>query len=138
MATWQGQGSSMVKFEGSPTEPLLSPPTDMYTSLFSPASSGTLNPSDILTPRASPDVSHLVAAQAGTTTTAPATTSGSPAPVTTIPAATTTPATDSTTEKKPPKKRKSWGQVLPEPKTNLPPRYVDSIQRLFTRRAPLT
>lgn len=27
-------------------------------------------------------------------------------------------------EKKPVKKRKSWGQQLPEPKTNLPPRYA--------------
>lgn len=27
-------------------------------------------------------------------------------------------------EKKSSKKRKSWGQVLPEPKTNLPPRYA--------------
>lgn len=27
-------------------------------------------------------------------------------------------------EKKPIKKRKSWGQQLPEPKTNLPPRYA--------------
>lgn len=27
-------------------------------------------------------------------------------------------------DKKPTKKRKSWGQVLPEPKTNLPPRFV--------------
>lgn len=26
--------------------------------------------------------------------------------------------------KKPTKKRKSWGQELPTPKTNLPPRYV--------------
>lgn len=26
-------------------------------------------------------------------------------------------------EKKPTKKRKSWGQELPTPKTNLPPRY---------------
>lgn len=31
-------------------------------------------------------------------------------------------ATPSTTASKPVKKRKSWGQVLPEPKTNLPPR----------------
>lgn len=29
-----------------------------------------------------------------------------------------------TEEKKPVKKRKSWGQELPTPKTNLPPRYV--------------
>lgn len=27
-------------------------------------------------------------------------------------------------DKKPAKKRKSWGQELPVPKTNLPPRYV--------------
>lgn len=27
-------------------------------------------------------------------------------------------------EKKPTKKRKSWGQELPVPKTNLPPRFV--------------
>jgi transcriptional activator HAC1 len=30
-------------------------------------------------------------------------------------------------EKKAVKKRKSWGQQLPEPKTNLPPRYLLSI-----------
>ncbi|CAH0014850.1 unnamed protein product [Clonostachys rhizophaga] len=34
----------------------------------------------------------------------------------------TTPPASPGTEKKPTKKRKSWGQVLPEPKTNLPPR----------------
>lgn len=33
---------------------------------------------------------------------------------------------ESTDGKKPTKKRKSWGQVLPEPKTNLPPRFVIS------------
>jgi transcriptional activator HAC1 len=32
------------------------------------------------------------------------------------------PEDSSSSEKKPTKKRKSWGQVLPEPKTNLPPR----------------
>lgn len=31
---------------------------------------------------------------------------------------------ENTEEKKPVKKRKSWGQELPTPKTNLPPRYV--------------
>lgn len=30
-------------------------------------------------------------------------------------------------EKKPAKKRKSWGQELPVPKTNLPPRYRQPI-----------
>ena len=38
--------------------------------------------------------------------------------------------------KKPTKKRKSWGQELPTPKTNLPPRYVittpDSYSHLLT------
>ncbi|RDI88507.1 putative helicase [Venturia inaequalis] len=33
-----------------------------------------------------------------------------------------TPSTTSTSTSKPTKKRKSWGQILPEPKTNLPPR----------------
>ncbi|KAM0425024.1 hypothetical protein ACHAPT_009825 [Fusarium lateritium] len=33
-----------------------------------------------------------------------------------------TPSSPSSPQKKPTKKRKSWGQVLPEPKTNLPPR----------------
>jgi transcriptional activator HAC1 len=32
------------------------------------------------------------------------------------------PAADSTPKSRTNKKRKSWGQVLPEPKTNLPPR----------------
>ena len=31
---------------------------------------------------------------------------------------------DGDDSKKPTKKRKSWGQELPTPKTNLPPRYV--------------
>lgn len=35
-------------------------------------------------------------------------------------------------EKKPTKKRKSWGQELPVPKTNLPPRFV-SLQVLRYR-----
>lgn len=32
-------------------------------------------------------------------------------------------------EKKPTKKRKSWGQELPVPKTNLPPRYVPILKQ---------
>ena len=31
---------------------------------------------------------------------------------------------DGEEDKKPTKKRKSWGQELPTPKTNLPPRYA--------------
>ncbi|KAF2205622.1 hypothetical protein GQ43DRAFT_286743 [Delitschia confertaspora ATCC 74209] len=65
---------------------------------------------------------------------------GTPPPTTVDPASTTikmeefrspslsespspsTPSNSSSTGPKPAKKRKSWGQVLPEPKTNLPPR----------------
>jgi transcriptional activator HAC1 len=35
-------------------------------------------------------------------------------------------------EKKPVKKRKSWGQELPTPKTNLPPRYDDMLHLFQT------
>lgn len=38
------------------------------------------------------------------------------------------PTAEDLDEKKPPtKKRKSWGQELPTPKTNLPPRFVARI-----------
>ena len=47
--------------------------------------------------------------------------SPSPSSMYTSEPSTQTPA-PSTTESKPVKKRKSWGQVLPEPKTSLPPR----------------
>jgi transcriptional activator HAC1 len=39
-------------------------------------------------------------------------------------------------EKKPAKKRKSWGQELPVPKTNLPPRYVP-LGRCYVRRVSI-
>lgn len=32
---------------------------------------------------------------------------------------------------KPTKKRKSWGQELPTPKTNLPPRYANTLPHLL-------
>lgn len=35
-------------------------------------------------------------------------------------------------DKKPTKKRKSWGQELPTPKTNLPPRYIALISPRLT------
>ena len=42
-------------------------------------------------------------------------------------------------ESKPTKKRKSWGQVLPEPKTNLPPRKVHKLKtKLSGNEAELT
>lgn len=40
-------------------------------------------------------------------------------------------------DKKPTKKRKSWGQVLPEPKTNLPPRYDPPLDGHLDCRSPV-
>ncbi|KAK7750056.1 transcription factor that binds to CRE motif [Diatrype stigma] len=84
-----------VKFEASPAESFLSTPEDMYPSLFD--TSSTMDPIEsVMSPPGSED--------AGDTPSA----SSSPAP--------------ESSDKKAVKKRKSWGQVLPEPKTNLPPR----------------
>ncbi|KAI1122988.1 hypothetical protein F5Y10DRAFT_62777 [Nemania abortiva] len=97
-----------VKFEASPAESFLSTPGELYPSLFAATSATattTMDPSDsVMTPESFADDE----------TTAIASTPAAPS----TPAA--TPAADG--EKKPVKKRKSWGQVLPEPKTNLPPR----------------
>ncbi|EEU35313.1 uncharacterized protein NECHADRAFT_99800 [Fusarium vanettenii 77-13-4] len=49
-----------------------------------------------------------------------------------------TPESDSSSQKKPTKKRKSWGQVLPEPKTNLPPRYVSPLTPMTSQHGPHT
>ncbi|KAI1111612.1 hypothetical protein F5Y14DRAFT_424638 [Nemania sp. NC0429] len=117
MATWDHQHYASelpttptpeLKYEPSPAESFLSVPGELYPSLFAAGSpmSATMDPSDtVMTPDSS-EAADDAAANAS-----------SPGPDAT-PAA--TPAADG--EKKPVKKRKSWGQVLPEPKTNLPPR----------------
>ncbi|KAI0867711.1 hypothetical protein GGS24DRAFT_484706 [Hypoxylon argillaceum] len=91
-----------VKFEASPAESFLSTPGDAYPPLFDTHSvTKTMDPGDsVMTPESFDD--EEAAADVST------------------PDAPPTPAADG--EKKPVKKRKSWGQVLPEPKTNLPPR----------------
>ncbi|KAF4960553.1 hypothetical protein FGADI_867 [Fusarium gaditjirri] len=101
------QGSPASQFFQSPAESLMSAPEDAYTSLFAattPSAASTVNPMDMLTPKSYNDDSLLpmIKQEEGVVSTP----SPSPAP-----------------EKKTTKKRKSWGQVLPEPKTNLPPRY---------------
>ncbi|RYP42814.1 hypothetical protein DL770_011628 [Monosporascus sp. CRB-9-2] len=97
-----------VKFETSPAESFLSTPGEIFPSLFD--TSATINPVEsIMTPPASTDLVSTPAAPAST-------------PAATPTPDATAPTTSETTEKKPVKKRKSWGQVLPEPKTNLPPR----------------
>ncbi|RBA14703.1 hypothetical protein FPRO05_13248 [Fusarium proliferatum] len=100
------QGSPASQFFQSPADSLMSAPEDAYTSLFSattPSAASTVNPMDMLTPKSYNDDSLLpmIKQEEGVVSTP----SPSPAP-----------------EKKTTKKRKSWGQVLPEPKTNLPPR----------------
>lgn len=100
MAASETQQSTtpLVKFEASPVESLLSIPGDIYPSLFDDSTldgSSTMDPLEcVLTPASSMEMDEMD--------------ESTPAP--------------ETSEKKPVKKRKSWGQVLPEPKTNLPPR----------------
>lgn len=104
MDSWDSQTPSPnLKFENSPAESFLSTPGDMYPSLFSPSS---MNPLEITTPQSfaegrRPELSVLTGL------------SDAVAETDSLPA---------TPSEKKSKKRKSWGQVLPEPKTNLPPR----------------
>ncbi|KAJ5054845.1 uncharacterized protein L3040_001107 [Drepanopeziza brunnea f. sp. 'multigermtubi'] len=88
--------SPLIKFE-SPTESFVSTPGTSYPSLFQ-HSIDTMDPSEVMTPRSFEDESMFGGSMNGSM-------AGTPAP-----------------EKKQVKKRKSWGQQLPEPKTNLPPR----------------
>ncbi|KAF7560052.1 hypothetical protein G7046_g4111 [Stylonectria norvegica] len=94
--------SPQVKFEHSPAESFVSLPGDGFPSLFSvttPLANNSLNPMEMLSPLSftdeKPSPSQLDEDDS------------SPPPG---------------CDKKTAKKRKSWGQVLPEPKTNLPPR----------------
>ncbi|KAL7922814.1 transcriptional activator hac1 [Trichoderma austrokoningii] len=107
------QSSPLIKFEASPAESFLSAPGDNFSSLFAvstPSSATTMDPMEMMSPQSYAD-DKLEAR------------------LSVIPEqdmdedkdlddATPTESSD----KKPAKKRKSWGQVLPEPKTNLPPR----------------
>lgn len=91
-----------IKFEHSPTDSLadsfVSSPGSLYPPLFTPDESLD---AECMTP---PDDEESLFGSS-----IRGSVSGTPAP-----------------EKKPVKKRKSWGQQLPEPKTNLPPRYITS------------
>ncbi|KAK7428098.1 transcription factor that binds to CRE motif [Neonectria magnoliae] len=100
------QTSPMVKFENSPAESFISTPGDSYTSLFAaatPSAANTMNPMEMMTPKSFTEEKPTSSAVDDLSDEE----DGSPAP---------------SGDKKSAKKRKSWGQVLPEPKTNLPPR----------------
>lgn len=94
------QAAQSIKMENSPAESLMSTPGDDFSSLFE--STSALSPMDVMTPVSTFDdkASHLSA----------------------VPEEMDSPSPSADSDKKPTKKRKSWGQVLPEPKTNLPPR----------------
>ncbi|KJZ77682.1 hypothetical protein HIM_02859 [Hirsutella minnesotensis 3608] len=103
------QASPTVKLEASVELFPSTLPTDSLSSLFQPASpspSTTVNPMEMMTPQTSADDLRSTPLS----TVAEEDMNGGDAEA------------GSTTDKKPTKKRKSWGQVLPEPKTNLPPR----------------
>ncbi|KAH0531463.1 hypothetical protein TsFJ059_000292 [Trichoderma semiorbis] len=106
------QQSPLLKFEASPAESFLSAPGDNFSSLFANSSSipSTLNPKEMMTPDSFADDrldSRLSAIPESPEADDDMDISA---------------ATEHSSDKKPVKKRKSWGQVLPEPKTNLPPR----------------
>jgi transcriptional activator HAC1 len=108
MATMESdhQASPNMISDNSPTESFISTPREAYSPLFAAASPsgvpGTMNPLDMMSPDYD-DEDH-------------------PTKLEDAEDATIDGLTPSASDKKPTKKRKSWGQVLPEPKTNLPPR----------------
>lgn len=105
MDSWDATTSSPnVKFENSPAESFLSTPGEMYPSLFGSSAQNTVNPLDMMSPQ-SPQEDQSDAAALADLELPEIQEEGSPSG-----------------DKKSVKKRKSWGQVLPEPKTNLPPR----------------
>ncbi|KAG6002732.1 hypothetical protein E4U43_001055 [Claviceps pusilla] len=100
------QTSPMVKFEASPAESFMSLPGDNYSSLFAPTTpSATINPLDVTTPQSTQEDTQT-----------------SKLSVISEEQQNRTPSPEEDSAKRQTKKRKSWGQVLPEPKTNLPPR----------------
>ena len=122
------QTSPMVKFEkfeqslddsfdsfdsldNSPAESLMSYHGSGFPSLFGdmtpPCSDSTMNPMEMMTPESFTDEQQH--SNLATIPEEKASSSPSPSP-------------GPNSDKKTTKKRKSWGQVLPEPKTNLPPR----------------
>ncbi|KAK1828651.1 hypothetical protein QBC39DRAFT_358745 [Podospora conica] len=119
MESWEAHTSPNLKFEDSPAESFLSTPDERYPPLFGHGSMAAMSAADLdslnmmspqsLNDRCSPDLDVLALARSSVT------------PCPTTPGC-GTPGADESSEKKPAKKRKSWGQVLPEPKTNLPPR----------------
>ncbi|CAK7226355.1 transcription factor that binds to CRE motif [Sporothrix curviconia] len=135
-ATWDtllSSATQQAKVETSPTGSLLSDPAGVYPSLFSGstvASSAAATPTDTgvlslgLFPPTSDDIdfaSKSAAFQSSLASLAEEVSDESD-PLVVVEQENTEGDATTASDKKPAKKRKSWGQVLPEPKTNLPPR----------------
>ncbi|KAM0519114.1 hypothetical protein ACHAPE_004111 [Trichoderma viride] len=116
------QSSPLIKFEASPAESFLSAPGDNFSSLFAVSTppSATIDPMEMMTPQSYADEKldrlSVIPEQEDMDEDGDLDEEA--------------PEDSSSSEKKPTKKRKSWGQVLPEPKTNLPPRYAEATSTL--------
>ncbi|KAG5936874.1 hypothetical protein E4U53_000134 [Claviceps sorghi] len=101
------QASPVVKLEASPAESSMSLPGDNHSSLFGPSTpSATVNLVEVMTPQSTQE--DMQTSKLPVISEEPENRTSSPE--------------EESSVKKQAKKRKSWGQVLPEPKTNLPPR----------------
>lgn len=111
--------SRQIKIETSPADSLLSDPSEVYPSLFSGssvASSAAATPTDTGDDEII-DFNLDTSAFEGSIVPSAREALGDSKLLSLA-------EQETTTDKKATKKRKSWGQVLPEPKTNLPPRYA--------------
>ncbi|CAK7567632.1 MAG: transcription factor that binds to CRE motif [Sporothrix epigloea] len=109
--------SRQIKIETSPADSLLSDPSEVYPSLFSGssvASSAAATPTDTGDDEII-DFNLDTSAFEGSIVPSAREALGDSKLLSLA-------EQETTTDKKATKKRKSWGQVLPEPKTNLPPR----------------
>jgi transcriptional activator HAC1 len=112
MSSWEQHTSPLVKFENSPAESFISNPSEIYPSLFAattPTSTSTMNPLEIMTPQSFTEDKKFEATPLLSS-------------VDDMSGMDDASIVDGSSPERKTKKRKSWGQVLPEPKTNLPPR----------------
>jgi len=127
-----------VKVETSPTGSLLSDPSGVYPSLFSGstvASSAAATPTDTgaasnFLAGSGDDMDFASKGPSFQASLASLAEEGDDISDASLDASKVSVDADSaaSSDKRPTKKRKSWGQVLPEPKTNLPPRYVSPLR----------
>ncbi len=141
-STWEALGPSAspdIKLEASPIDSLLSDPSGIYPSLFAGstvASSGAATPTDTgvvsMSPLSAAGIASGLAAKNLSLSAIASLSEPNDADLSIILPEISADEAEAdadvlTPDKKQTKKRKSWGQVLPEPKTNLPPRYAQIV-----------